>query len=249
MVRHCFPQARHFWKAWSITKATRGRYPRSSSRVNRGKKMAMGGSITATTQAVTRYTPSSTTPDSQAGAGAIQPSSASPSRANRAVSRAEGPLAPATVSHTTSPNSSSIRGMPVLLEVSRRSSRRWRRRRSARSPRTTWAAYRSARVTRSPGSRREAAGASSTTSRAMAAFSSSSPFCRPAAVPTTGTPSRRDRAGRSTSTPSRSASSSRLTHTSTFPVSSSTWSTRIRLRSRQVASHTTTTASAWPLSM
>ena len=25
MVRHCFPQVRHFWKAWSMTKATRGR--------------------------------------------------------------------------------------------------------------------------------------------------------------------------------------------------------------------------------
>ena len=42
MVRHCLPQVLAFWKAWSITKATLGRYPRSSSSVNRGKKMAMG---------------------------------------------------------------------------------------------------------------------------------------------------------------------------------------------------------------
>ena len=137
--------------------------------------MAIGGSITATTQAVTRYTPSSSTPRSQAGAGASHPSSASPTRAKRAVSRAEGPLAPATVSHTTSPNSSSIRGIPVDLEVSKRSSFCWRRWRSTRRLRTTWAAYRSARVTRSWGSRRGAAGASADTSRAMAAFSSSSP--------------------------------------------------------------------------
>ena len=54
MVRHCLPQARHFWKARSMLKAARGRYPRSSSRVNRGKKMAMGGSMTETTQARTR---------------------------------------------------------------------------------------------------------------------------------------------------------------------------------------------------
>ena len=57
MVRHCCPQALHLWKAPSILKAARGRYPRSSSRVNRGKKMAMGGSMTDTIQATTRYTP------------------------------------------------------------------------------------------------------------------------------------------------------------------------------------------------
>ncbi len=209
--------------------------------------MAMGGSITATTQAVTRYIPSSSRPASHAGAPVSQFSSTPPRRAKSWVSRAEGMLAPATVSHTTSPNSSSIRGMPVLLEVSRRSSRCWRRWRWTFSLRTTWAAYRSARLTRSWGARSGAAEALESASRATARFNSSSPSPRPAEVPITGTPSRRDRAGRSTSMPSRLASSIRLTHTSTFPVSSSTWRTKIRLRSRQVASHTTTTASAWPL--
>ena len=37
-----------------MQKATLGRYPASSSSVNRGKKMAMGGSITATTHATVR---------------------------------------------------------------------------------------------------------------------------------------------------------------------------------------------------
>jgi len=54
MVRHCFPQAWHFLKAQSILKAARGRYPKSSSSVNRGKKMAIGGSITDTIQATER---------------------------------------------------------------------------------------------------------------------------------------------------------------------------------------------------
>ena len=57
MVRHCLPQARQRLKERSMWNATRGRYPRSSRRVNRGKKMAMGGSITDTTHARTRYTP------------------------------------------------------------------------------------------------------------------------------------------------------------------------------------------------
>ena len=50
MVRLCRPCAPAFLKWWSRLKATRGRYPASSNRVNRGKKMAMGGSITETTQ-------------------------------------------------------------------------------------------------------------------------------------------------------------------------------------------------------
>ena len=50
MVRLWRPWAPAPRKAWSRLNATRGRYPRSSNSVNRGKKMAMGGSITATTQ-------------------------------------------------------------------------------------------------------------------------------------------------------------------------------------------------------
>ena len=44
----------------------------------------------------------------------------------------------------------------------------------------------------------------------------------------------------------RRASSIRFTHTTTFGVISSVCSTRFRFRSRHVASHTTTTASAPP---
>ena len=54
MVRACRPWAPARWKKWSRLKATRGRYPASSSKVNRGKKMDMGGSITDTTQATVR---------------------------------------------------------------------------------------------------------------------------------------------------------------------------------------------------
>ncbi len=58
IVRACFPWAPTLRNMPSRLKATRGRYPKSSSRVNRGKKIAIGGSITLTTQAVARYTPS-----------------------------------------------------------------------------------------------------------------------------------------------------------------------------------------------
>ena len=54
MVRLCRPQAPAARKHRSMQKATLGRYPASSSSVNRGKKMAMGGSITATTHATVR---------------------------------------------------------------------------------------------------------------------------------------------------------------------------------------------------
>ena len=58
MVRDCLPWAPQFLKALSRLKATRGRYPKSSRRVNSGKNMAIGGSITETTQAVVLYIPS-----------------------------------------------------------------------------------------------------------------------------------------------------------------------------------------------
>ena len=51
MVSACLPCAQAFLKKPSRLKATRGKYPRSSSRVNKGKKMAIGGSITDTTHA------------------------------------------------------------------------------------------------------------------------------------------------------------------------------------------------------
>lgn len=70
MVRACLPHARAFWKCRSKLNATRGRYPKSSSSVNNGKKIAIGGSITETTQARTRYIPNTKTPCNQSGAPA-----------------------------------------------------------------------------------------------------------------------------------------------------------------------------------
>ena len=51
MVRACLPQAQHFLKHLSRLNAILGKYPKSSKRVNIGKKIAIGGSITEITQA------------------------------------------------------------------------------------------------------------------------------------------------------------------------------------------------------
>lgn len=57
MVSACLPQLPHFLKALSRLNATRGRKPKSSSRVKSGKNIAMGGSITAITVVVVEYMP------------------------------------------------------------------------------------------------------------------------------------------------------------------------------------------------
>ena len=57
IVRLCLPHALHFRKHLSKLNATRGRYPESSKIVNRGKKIAIGGSMTAVIHVTTRYTP------------------------------------------------------------------------------------------------------------------------------------------------------------------------------------------------
>ena len=46
MVIICFPEEQHFLKMPSTLKAILGKYPKSSKIVKRGKKIAMGGSIT-----------------------------------------------------------------------------------------------------------------------------------------------------------------------------------------------------------
>src|SRR5690554_796153 len=51
MVRDCFPWAPAFLKNLSRLKATLGKKPRSSKKVKSGKKMAIGGNMTETTQA------------------------------------------------------------------------------------------------------------------------------------------------------------------------------------------------------
>lgn len=60
MVRDCLPCAPHFLKLLSRLKAILGKYPKSSKSVNRGKNMAIGGSITDTTQLRVLYIPSMT---------------------------------------------------------------------------------------------------------------------------------------------------------------------------------------------
>jgi len=45
----CLPVQQHFLKNPSMLKAIRGKYPKSSKKVNRGKNIAIGGSITETT--------------------------------------------------------------------------------------------------------------------------------------------------------------------------------------------------------
>ncbi len=57
MVRDCFPCEPALRKRPSRLKAMRGRKPQSSRRVKSGKKMAIGGSITATTHERVRKTP------------------------------------------------------------------------------------------------------------------------------------------------------------------------------------------------
>ena len=62
MVNACFPWAHAFLKKLSRLNATLGKYPQSSKRVNKGKNMAIGGSITDTTQARVLYTPRTNAP-------------------------------------------------------------------------------------------------------------------------------------------------------------------------------------------
>ena len=58
MLRLCLPFAPQHEKNLSRLKAMRGRYPESSIIENKGKKIAIGGSITETTQLSVVYTPS-----------------------------------------------------------------------------------------------------------------------------------------------------------------------------------------------
>ena len=57
IVRACFPCAPQFLKILSKLNATLGKYPTSSKKVKSGKNIAIGGSITETTQAKVLYIP------------------------------------------------------------------------------------------------------------------------------------------------------------------------------------------------
>ena len=95
----CLPHALHLWKHLSRLKATRGKKPKSSSRVNNGKKIAIGGSITEITHAATRYTPNTNAPVSHSGAPSprIHPSSVGSNPISFSESHAEGTFAPEMV--------------------------------------------------------------------------------------------------------------------------------------------------------
>ena len=132
IVRACLPCAPTNWKGRSRLKATRGRYPRSSRIVKSGKKIIMGGSITATTQATVRYIPSTNMPLNQPGAPS---ESTSPFKAGyhcpiRRWSRnLEGTLAPSIVIHSTTPSTRIMAGIPVHRLVRIRSTDRSKSRR------------------------------------------------------------------------------------------------------------------------
>jgi len=67
IVRACFPDVHAFLKKPSKLKAILGRYPKSSKIVNRGKNIAIGGSITAVTHPKVLNIPYIKTPISQSG--------------------------------------------------------------------------------------------------------------------------------------------------------------------------------------
>ena len=92
--------------------ATRGRYPASSSSVNSGKKIAIGGSITATTQASVRNIPSTSSPCSHGGACRnISIAENRPcAQPKKCASHSDGAFAPAIVSHSTAASPSSMMG-------------------------------------------------------------------------------------------------------------------------------------------
>ena len=80
----------------------------------------------------------------------------------------------------------------------------------------------------------------------MASFNCSRLFFFLAVTPMTGTPSFPESRSKSMRIPFRTASSIRLTQITAREVISRVWSTRFRFRSRQVASQTMITVSAWP---
>lgn len=71
VVSACLPCADAFLNKLSRLKAIRGKYPKSSSKVNNGKKIAIGGSITDTTQANVLYIPCTIIPINHCGKFAL----------------------------------------------------------------------------------------------------------------------------------------------------------------------------------
>ena len=67
-VNTCLPHVRALQNTWSRLNAMRGKYPMSSKQVKRGKKIAIGGSMTDTTDASTFHPPSISMARSHSGA-------------------------------------------------------------------------------------------------------------------------------------------------------------------------------------
>ena len=212
--------------------------------------MAMGGSITATTHAAVRYTPSTSAPRTHGGAPASRPRSGACSAMSPRLSRVEGALAPQMVSQNTRPSSNSITGIPTVGLVSSPSSRRSRAwTSSGRQERQASAISAARRATAALSSSGGSHGSSCGGRRAIsstAVRSASSPSPLRAAVVTTGTARARDNASVSTVTPFFRASSIRFRHSTSRGVRLRSCTARWRLRRRQVASSTTTVTSASP---
>jgi hypothetical protein len=93
--------------------------------VNSGKKIAIGGSITLTTQARPRNTPCQTKPVSHHGAprASKAPAATSSTQNRLCASICDGTLAPMMVSQNTTASITSISGKPKAREVTMRSMR------------------------------------------------------------------------------------------------------------------------------
>lgn len=99
IVSPCLPHAPQRRKQPSREKAIRGKNPASSNSENKGKKIAIGGSMTDTTHAVVRTAPSTSAPRSHCGAPSVLSVAAShaSARAKSAASHSEGRFAPESV--------------------------------------------------------------------------------------------------------------------------------------------------------
>ncbi len=120
IVSACFPWADALRKKLSRLNATLGRYPKSSSNVNRGKNIAIGGSITDMTHANVLKIPSTNMPVTQYGAESCTNNELSgSSNENKAVDRnPEGTFAPVIVIQKIPNSSPIIMGIPVSFDVS-----------------------------------------------------------------------------------------------------------------------------------
>ena len=67
IVSACLPEEQHFLKHLSKLNAILGKYPKSSNKVNRGKNIASGGSITLIIHVTVLYIPSKSKESSQEG--------------------------------------------------------------------------------------------------------------------------------------------------------------------------------------